>query len=181
MMTRSLLTVAALAAFVAMSLTLPAREAAAQEVKIAYVDLQRALLEVEDGKTAKKKLKRMFNKRQKTLDKEQEALKEFKERLEVELKSDLLSDDKKKEKMMEYQQRFYELQNLYMKLQKELAGAEAKETKKIFTRFREILKVIGQTKGYTIILEKTESSVLWARKDLDITDIVIQKYNAGGK
>ena len=108
-------------------------------------------------------------------------LKTFKEKLEVELKSDLLSDDKKKEKMLEYQQRFYELQNLYVKPQKELAEAEAKETKKIFKRFREILKEIGQTKGYTIILEKTESSVLWARKDLDITDLVIQKYNAGGK
>ena len=177
-MTRSILTGAAI---VALCLTMSSRAVEAQEIKIAYVDLQRALLEVEDGKAAKKKLKGMFNKRQKKLDAEQEKLKEFKEKLEVELKSDLLSDEKKKEKMMEYQQRFYELQNLYMKLQKELGGAEAKETKKIFTRFREILKEVGQTKGYTIILEKTESSVLWARKDLDITDLVIQKYNAGGK
>ena len=178
MMTRNLLTAAAVAV---LCLTYTARTVEAQEVKIAYVDLQKALLEVEDGKAAKAKLKGMFNKRQKQLDVEQEKLKTFKDKLETELKSDLLSDDKKKEKMLEYQQRFYELQQLYVSLQKELGEAEAKETKKIFTRFREILKDIGQTKGYTIILEKTESSVLWARADLDITDLVIQKYNAGGK
>ena len=151
---------------------------AQEKMKIAYVDLQRALNEVEDGKKAKAKLKGMFSQRQKKLDAEQEGLKNLKESLEKELQSDLLSADKKREKMADYQKRFYELQQLYLTLQKELTENEAKETKKIFARFQEILQGIGLKDGYTMIFEKTESSVLWAPKSLDITDQLIQKYNA---
>jgi outer membrane protein len=161
-----------------MVMTAGASMVSAQEkVKIGYVDLQRALNSVEDGKKAKSKLKGMFDQRQKKLDKEQEDLKKYKEALEKELQSDLLGEEKKRQKMIEYQKRFYELQNLYLNLQKELTAAEAKETKKIFARFQDVLADIGLKDGYTIILEKTESSVLWAPKSLDITDQLIQKYN----
>jgi outer membrane protein len=146
--------------------------------KLAFVDLQRALNEVEDGKKAKSRLKKMFQDRQKKLDTKQENLKLLKEKLEEEIKGDLLSDAKKKEKMMEYQRQFYELQVLYSKLQKELTASEAKETKKIFKRFQEILRDLGLQRGYTMIFEKTESSVLWAPNDLDITDQLIQRYNS---
>ncbi len=148
-------------------------------VKIGYVDLQRALNEVGDGKAAKAKLKKMFDERQKKLDASQEELKKFKEKLEGEIKGNLLTEDKKREKMMEYQRSFYELQVTYTKLQKELTESEAKETKKIFTRFQTILKDIGLASGYTMIFEKTESSVLWAPADLDLTDQLIQRYNSG--
>jgi outer membrane protein len=160
-----------------MALGLFASAAAAQQIKIAYVDLQRALNSVEDGKKAKSELKGMFDQRQKKLDSEQEELKKFKEALEKELQSDLLGEEKKREKMIDYQRRFYELQNLYLQLQKELSTAEAERTKKIFGRFQEVLQEIGLKEGYTIILEKTESSVLWAPKSLDITDQLIQNYN----
>lgn len=157
-----------------------AATAQAQEPKLGYVDLQRALNEVEDGKKAKEKLKAMFEERQGKLNEQQDALKAFKEKLQGEIDSDLLSDEKKREKVAEYQRRFYELQTLYATLQKELAEAEAKETRKIFARFQKILREIGLEKGYTAILEKTESSVLWAPKELDITDELIKRYNAGG-
>ena len=149
------------------------------QTKLAFVDLQRALNEVKDGKNAKKKLKAMFNKRQKELDAEQEKLKKFKDDLEQKIKDDVLSEDKQREEMMSYQRKFYELQMLYAKLQKELTEAEAKETKKIFSKMRDILKDIGLAEGYTMILEKTESSILWAPKSLDVTDVLIQRYNSG--
>lgn len=172
------LAVAAMAAFALFFMVAPS-VAAAQDVKIAYVDLQRALNEVEDGKAAKGKLKKMFEDRQKQLDAEQEELRKYKEKLEGEIKGNLLSDEAKREKAMEYQRKFYELQMTFTKLQKELTEAEAKETRKIFERFQKILKDVGLEKGYTIILEKTESSILWAPASLDITDLLIQRYNAG--
>ncbi len=153
--------------------------AQAQDVKIAYVDLQKALNEVDDGKKAKAQLKKMFDERQKQLDAQQEELKTFKEKLEGEIEGNLLSDDAKREKVMEYQKKFTELQALYVQLQRELTEAEAKETKKIFVRFQKILKDIGLEKGYTVILEKTESSVLWAPDSLNITDELVKRYNSG--
>lgn len=170
---------AALLVFGAVSIGFEADVSAQAQVKIAYVDLQRALNEVEEGKTAKAKLKKMFDTRQKKLDDQQNELKKFKDELQGKLEADVLSDDKKKELMLDYQKRFYELQTTYQKLQTELAKSEAEETKKIFDKMAVILKDIGLKEGYTIILEKTESSILWAPKSLDITDQLIQRYNAG--
>ncbi len=171
-------------AFVLMSSAftlVPAAPAEAQQtIKLAYVDLQRALNEVEDGKAAKSKLKKQFESKQKTLDGKQEELKKYKDSLEQQLKGDVLSEEKKREMMLDYQKRFFELQNTYGTLQKELAESEAKETKKIFDKMAKILKDIGLKEGYTVILEKTESSILWAPQSLDITDQLIQRYNSGG-
>src|SRR5688500_20071055 len=50
--------------------------------KIGVVDLQRALVETEDGRKAKDQLKKLFEQRQKTLDKQQDELKAMKESVE---------------------------------------------------------------------------------------------------
>lgn len=163
----------------ALTLGTAAPASAQQTVKIAYVDLQRALNEVEEGKAAKGKLKKQFESKQKTLDDKQTELKKYKDSLEGQLKADVLSEDKKREMMMDYQKRFLELQNTYGQLQKELAESEGKETKKIFDKMAKILKDIGLKEGYTVILEKTESSILWAPQSLDLTDQLIQRYNSG--
>ena len=56
--------------------------AARAEQKIAYVDLQRALEETEEGKKAKTKLKTDFEKKQHELDARQEELKKMKQDLD---------------------------------------------------------------------------------------------------
>src|SRR5262245_1821067 len=50
--------------------------------KIAVVDMQRALNETEDGRKAKAQLKKLFEDRQKQLDKQQKDLQTMKESLE---------------------------------------------------------------------------------------------------
>src|SRR5688572_31564274 len=59
-----------------------APRSAAAEGKMAFVDLQRALEETEDGKKAKAKLKSDFDRKQKELDEKQEELKKMKEALD---------------------------------------------------------------------------------------------------
>lgn len=146
------------------------------QVKIAYVDLQRALLEVEDGKKAKARLKSEFDKKQKQLDSKQEAVKKMKEDLEQQAM--MLSEEAKRAKAMELQKQMYELQQLYLELQGDLSKKEAEATKQIFDRMGSIIEKLGKEKGYDMILEKTESSVLYARDGLEITNEVIKRYNA---
>ena len=62
----------------ALSLALPIA-ATAQNLKLGYVDYQRALLEVDEGKAAKARLQKWLDDRQKEIDKEQEALRKEKE------------------------------------------------------------------------------------------------------
>ncbi len=152
-----------------------ASSAWAQSVKIAYVDLQRALLEVEDGKKAKNRLKKEFDQKQKQLDKKQEAVKKMKEDLEQQAM--MLSEEAKRAKAMELQKQMYELQQLYLELQGDLSKKEAEATKEIFERMGKIIEKLGKEKGYDMILERTESSVLYAKPGLEITDEVIKRYN----
>lgn len=147
------------------------------QVKIAVVDLQRAINETEDGRQAKAKLKRIFKQRQRSLDKRQNDLKKMKESLEKQM--NVLSEDAKQRKMEEYQQAFVELQQVYVEYQRELAQKEAELTKGILERMATILRRMGQAEGYTLIIERNESGVMWVPSNLDITDDLIQRYNRG--
>jgi outer membrane protein len=142
--------------------------------KIAYVDLQQALNKVEEGKKAKARLQKDFAAKQKSLDSQQNEVKALKEELE---KGVMLSDEVKRQKAMVLQQKMYELQQLYVQLQQELSQKEAKATKKIFDKMGKIIEQIGKEKGYDLILEKTESSVLYAKQGMDITDELIKRFN----
>jgi len=57
------------------ALLLGASTALADEMKIGFVDMQRALNETEDGRKAKAQLKKVFDQKQKELDEQQEQLK----------------------------------------------------------------------------------------------------------
>jgi outer membrane protein len=72
-----------------------------------------------------------------------------------------------------------ELQNVYVEYQRELAAKEGELTKSIVERMERILRRIGQTEGYTMILERNEAGVIFVPGNLDVTDLLIQRYNAG--
>lgn len=145
------------------------------DVKIAFVDLQRALNETEDGRRAKGNLKRLFTKRQQALDEQQTKLKALKEQIEKQQK--VLTRDALQKRMEEYQKAFVDLQSTYVDYQRELAEKEAQLTKQIFTRMEGILRRIGTSEGYTMIFDRG-SGVVWGRTDLDLTDRLIQMYNS---
>ncbi|HJK93809.1 MAG TPA: OmpH family outer membrane protein [Polyangiaceae bacterium LLY-WYZ-15_(1-7)] len=143
--------------------------------RIAVVDLQRAMNETEDGRRAKARLKRLFRRRQKSLDAAQEKLKKMKE--DIERQKNVLSREALEARLEEYQKAFIELQSTYVEYQRELAAKEAQLTKSILERMQEILRRIGQREGYTLIVEANEGGVVWVPGNLDLTDQVIQQYN----
>ena len=150
----------------------------AQTNRIAVVDLQRALNETEDGRRAKARLKRLFEKRQQQLDKTQNSLKAQKEQIE-QLIASKAPQKTIQERAATYQKALIELQSTYMEYQRELAEQEGQLTREIIARMERILWRIGQSEGYTLIVERNEGGVVWVPSNLDLTDQVIQRYNAG--
>jgi outer membrane protein len=142
-------------------------------VKIGYVDLQRTLNETASGKAARKKLEADKKKKQKALDKDQQDLQKMAQELDkqrVVLKPDVL-----RQRERELQEKYVKLQETYLQLQQELAKMEAKLVSEIFQKASPVIKDIAQKQGYTMILEKNESAVLWADPALDITAEVNKK------
>lgn len=150
--------------------------ASAAELKIGYVNLQRALNEVDEGQAARNKLKAQFEKSQKQLDQEQQALKKKKEELD---KKRLAMDEATlRQKMSELDQELVRVSGLYAKLQKDLSGAEAEATREIFGKMQKLVGEIAQAEGFTYVLEANESGVIYGPPSLDLTNDLVRKYNA---
>ena len=143
------------------------------QVRIAVVDMQRALIETNDGRAAKGQLQKLFQARQDQLNTRQEALKRMKE--DIEKQKNVVSREALEKRMSEYQAEFVKLQQSYLEYQQELAQKEAELTKSILVNLQGIVRQIGTSDGYTGILD--QGAVIWSRGDLDLTDRVIQEYN----
>lgn len=141
--------------------------------KIAYVDLQRAVFEVAEGRAAKTRLEEMKTVRQRALDEKQEELKRLQQSLEQQ--RSLMSAEAFEEKRRNFAQRLGELQQTYATLQRELAGEEMKVQQQILERMAAILKQIGEAEGYQIIVRK--DALLWGLPSLEVTNELIRRYD----
>jgi outer membrane protein len=142
--------------------------------KIAYVDLQRALEETNDGKAAKSRLKSDFDKKQKELDEKQEELKKAKE--DFDKKSSMMKEEAKNKAAAELQQRFLQLQEIFARLQKDLASKEQDATRGILAKLSGVVQKIAERENFAMVLERS-SSVVYGKPALDITNEVIRMYN----
>lgn len=147
--------------------------------KVGVVDIARALKETEDGRKAQAKLKKLFDAKQKSLDKKKNELVAMKE--SVEKQASVLSREVLAQKSQELQKAFSSLQNTYMGFQQELAKKEQELTKDILARMQQIVRRIGQKEGYSVILDKNEAGVVFVPTTNDLTDLLIQRYNGGSK
>jgi outer membrane protein len=144
------------------------------EQKIAYVDLQRALTEVDEGKSAKSKLKAEFDKRQKELDSEQQALKQDKEDLDK--RQMAMTEDARTAKQQELMSKLQEVQQHYVKMQGELTDQERQMTQAIFAKMQSIIGAIAQNEGVTFVFDKS-AGLVYAPASLDLTNELIRRYN----
>jgi outer membrane protein len=162
--------------FASGSAALAPRRAVAAESKYAFVDLQRALEETEDGKKAKAKLKSDFDRKQKELDDKQEELKKMKESLDK--KAALMKPEALQKEQKDFQDRFVDLQQTYQRLQQDLAKREQDATRSIFSGLQSVVGTIAEREHFQMVLERN-AAVVWGQPSLDITNEVIRMYNAG--
>jgi len=143
------------------------------QLRVGVVDLQRALVETDQGRRAKNQLRTLFQKRQEDLDGRQQGLKRMRDEIEGQRNS--LVREALQRRMDEYQRRFVELQQNYMEYQQELAQREAELTKSIFGNLQGVIRQLGQAENMTVILE--QNGVVWSPQNLDLTERVVQMYN----
>jgi outer membrane protein len=162
----------ALAAALAGLAAVPAPARAEQ--KIAYVDLQRALNEIEEGKAAKARLKAEFDQKQKIID---EKKAEFdKLRADFEKQAVVMSEDARREKQGELEKKGMELQGFFVQLQKELSEREREATRGIFDKMHSVVKEIADSEGISLVTQA--EALVYAAPSLDITNELVRRYNA---
>jgi outer membrane protein len=160
-----------------LALGLFGRVARAEDLKVGYVDLQRALMETEEGRKARTDLKKIFDQKQKELDEQQNELKKGMEDLEK--KRSLLAADVVKKKESEMQTQMEKVRQTYLRHQQELQTKEQEATGKIFERMQRIINKIAGSENFTMIFDRVQSGLIFAKPHLDLTNEVIRRYNAG--
>jgi outer membrane protein len=150
-------------------------QSALAQLKFAVVDVQRAVMETEDGLRASATLKKFFDKRQQELDAKQNELQ--KQREEIEKQSKVLSQQALQKRMEDWQKQMLELQTVFVEYNKELQKKQGELTQPIYGKIMGLLRRVATQDGYDAILEK--QAVPYMRNDLDLTDKIIQMYNSG--
>jgi outer membrane protein len=148
-------------------------KAASAQTKMAVVDVQRAVMQTEDGLRAQATLKKLFDSRQQELNKKQTDMQKQKE--EIDKQSHVLSQTALAKKAEDWQKQMVELQSTFVEYNKELEKKQKELTDPIFERVIGVIKRVAGTEGYDLIVDR--NTVAFARSDLDLTDRVIQIAN----
>lgn len=159
----------------ALLLVMASPSAALAQVKIGYVDLQRALNESDAGKKAKADFKAQVDRLEGQLKGKKEELDRLKE--ELERKGVVMRDEERRKLEGDFEHKRLDLKRRFEDSQAELQKKDAELTGKIIQELQAIIKEIGDRDGYSLILELGTSPVLYYKKSADITDEVLKAYN----
>jgi outer membrane protein len=153
-------------------LSLGTAVAAAQELKIGYVNSERVLREATPAKAAQTRLEAEFSKRDKDLNDQGNKLKAAADKLEKDMPT--LSEAERTRRQRELVEQDRDLQRKRRELQEDLNNRKNEELAAIVERANKVIKQIFDSEKYDVILQE----VVFAGPRVDITDKVIKALNA---
>ncbi len=176
----SLRMVVAVLLFVVVEALLPGRIYSQNlNIKIGSVDIQRAVNQCHAGKEAKEALTREVAKFQGLVAERQKELQGMKESLEKQ--GLMLTPEARMAREKDLQTRLRDFQRWGEDVQNELNQRRAEMERSIFIGLQKVIQKVGAEGGYTLILDKNETIVLFSSKSTDITDLVIKEFDAQKK
>lgn len=148
-------------------------DARAETMSVVYVDVDKVISDCDEGKDASEALKKEQTKKQGEISARESEIKRMQDDLEKQAKA--FSAAAIEKKAAQYQQAVIEYQTIVTKYNKELQDKERDLFDPIEKRIKDLLRTIALRDGYDMILNKR--SVPYGRKDLDLTEKVVQEYN----
>jgi len=148
---------------------------AAEAAKVVIVDIQRCMVESNEGKRVSESLKQEILAMQQRYVNAQKELAELQK--EIEKQSLMLSTEAKASKQSEYNKKSRELTYLAEDLEDEQQTAQQNATQKILKEIYAIIDSMGKQQSYDLVLEKSSAGIIFASGALDITDQVIKEIN----
>lgn len=148
--------------------------ASAADLKIGFVDLQKALMTSAAGQAAKAKMDAELQSIQAEVLKKQADLTALQESLKKQVA--LLSAEARQQKESEFQQQVRDYQRFTKDQQDAMASKEAAFTKQILRDLGAQVVAMSKSEGITVMLEKGQ--LVYATDTIDYTDALIKAYDA---
>ena len=149
---------------------------AEEKLKIGYVDVRQVLVESNAGKQFQAAAEKEGKEKQSTFEAEGKKLQALKEAYEKDQLT--YSEAQKQSKQRDLQDKVRALNNSVNETQEEFRQKEGAFTSKALKDIRAIIADVAKAQKVTLVLEKTEMSVLYSEEGMDMTAEVLKKYNA---
>jgi outer membrane protein len=148
----------------------------ADVAKIGIIDFQRILATSDAGKAAQEKITKKGKALENDLKAKGMAIEESKQRYEQ--GAQVMSQEARGEKERELKIKILDFKDLEKKHKSEFNEFNMKLVGAFRDDVVKVVDIIGKKQGFLLILEKRESGIVYAPSQIDITDEVIEKYNA---
>lgn len=159
----------------AVLLTLQSGDLAAQSFKVGVVDLQRCILESNEGKRIQERLQNMQRRIEEDLGKRQNELENMMK--DIEKQSLMLSMDAREDRQREIEKKQRDLNYYYQDVSEEFQKAENEARNEILTILMTVVNKIAERDKYDLITERSGGGVLYVSSGLDITNEVLKELN----
>ncbi|MFT3700523.1 MAG: OmpH family outer membrane protein [Kofleriaceae bacterium] len=133
--------------------------------KIGVIDLDNTLSTTPAGKRANEGFEAVRKKKQTELDKQQSDLKAA--AADLEKQKSVLKPDAYEAKRADLEKKFVDLQQIYVKLERDLAGERTKLIQDILKQAGPKIEQIAKAEGVNIIVDR--EAVVYADKEVDLT------------
>jgi len=151
----------------------------AADVKIGYIDMNKALNQSDRGMKAVGILEGMVQAKQSVIAEKESKVKELD--MEIAKKSSILNPQALKEKQNEREKMMKDYKRMVQDSQDEVKTKQDEFMQEIINDIRMTVSEIGQEEGYTAIFEKFAAGLVYFVEEADITDKVIERFNEASK
>ena len=144
--------------------------------RVAVIDVQKVLTQSTAGKAAYDKLKKMQDEKMaqaKSMDDELRKLDS-----EISTKRLSLSEDKLADMQKQLADKRISMQRYAQDAEREIGEARDRELLALENKIKPVIDALGKEMGLAAIFNKFESGLVYASEAIDITDTVIQRFNA---
>jgi len=149
--------------------------APAAGIKIGVINVERLIQESALGKEAFNRVKKLNDSKKEEGDKLSKELREMEQKLADQ--GSAMADDKRDALQKSYQEKAIAFKRFQDDANRDLEAAQKKELSELERRVFPVINQVGKEKGFTLILNKFQSGLVFVDDSVDITDEVLKVFN----
>jgi outer membrane protein len=150
-----------------------ASETAAKDIKIGFVDIQKAITETNEFKKSQMKFRVEIQKEKGIIDARKKKVESM--LIEINKQANVLNPSLKKKKEESFLKEKKDFERYVQDREEEFARKEKVALDKISKKMLEVLKQLGKQKNLTMVIEK--KAVFYSDSSLELTTLATKTYN----
>src|SRR3989344_5979435 len=144
-----------------------------------YVDLRKLLVESKIGQKNKAELDKLIKEKEKALTGEEGKLQAIQQAFQKDML--LMTDEQKQAKQKEFQEKAEAYQKLVSEAKQAVGKKDNEFASQSLAEIKKIIAAVAKEMKLNLVLEASESGLLYAEDGMDLTQKVLERYDAKAK